>query len=76
MSSIYRVQGLTLKALDSATKAMEIEPNNPIVHINLGVIYIDLGDFDKAVNATQVALKLNPENPEALINLWYIQVSG
>ena len=46
-------------------KALELDPDNPDVLINLGSIYQDLGNLDQALASTLKSLELKPDNPDA-----------
>jgi tetratricopeptide (TPR) repeat protein len=50
-------------------KAIEIEPNNPRLHLNLGVALAEAGDFTSAIPAYRASLALNRAQPLALVNL-------
>jgi len=54
------------QALDCYRQALKIDPKNDKVHFNLGVLYFDLGEKDKAREAFRIALHLRPNFPEAL----------
>ena len=68
-------------AIDLITRAIQIFPNRPIYHNNLGNAYRDSGrcdqaiayhqlaDIDRAVSAYQKAIKLKPDSAEAYYNL-------
>ena len=47
------------EALLVTQKVLELEPNNPTAHINLGSIYKDLGNLDQALAFTLKSLELN-----------------
>ena len=57
------------KALASTLKSLELKPDNPDAHMNLGSIYKDLGNLDKALAFTLKSLELKPDNFTAHINL-------
>ena len=48
------------EALASTLKALELKPDDPTVHMNLGGIYKELGQLDKALASTLKALELKP----------------
>ncbi len=49
-------------ALDVFTKALEIDPDNAITHNNLGLLYHNLGNKEKALSHYLQAAQLHPEN--------------
>lgn len=70
--SLYNRLGVALRqqqkhrqALECYQKALKLEPKDEKVHFNLGVLYLDLGEKDKALKACQAALDLCPDFPEA-----------
>ena len=50
-------------------EALEIKPDYPEVHNNLGVLLAKSGRVDEAMAEYQTALELNPDYPEAHNNL-------
>jgi len=61
-----RVTGELEKALPYYEQRNQIQPSNCWPIVNMGMIYLRLGNYDKAVTATQDALRLCPENVGAL----------
>jgi cytochrome c-type biogenesis protein CcmH/NrfG len=57
------------KAIDAYTRALEIRPNSPNVLTDQGVMFRDLGQFDKAVQNFQKANQLDPKHVQSLFNL-------
>jgi DNA-binding response OmpR family regulator/predicted TPR repeat methyltransferase len=53
------------KALECYQQALNLDSKNEKVHFNLGVLYFDLGDQDKAREAMRQALQLRPDFTEA-----------
>ena len=39
------------------------------MHVNLGGIYKELGELDKALDSTLKSLELQPDNEDALLNM-------
>ena len=66
---MYRDLGYLDEALDSTLKSLELKPDNPTAHMNLGWIYKDVGNLDKALASTLRSLELKPNNPDAHMNL-------
>lgn len=56
-------------AIDAYAKALELEPNNPDVLTDQGVMYRELGNFDKAVANFKKAGTLNPKHVQSAFNL-------
>ena len=52
-------------ALDYIQKAIAINPNNLNLRLNLGVLYIVLGDKDKAKEVFNLILSADPQNQVA-----------
>ena len=50
-------------------EAVELDPNNPALFFNLGVISGEQGDFDKAKEYYRKAIELDPNYVDAYINL-------
>jgi len=48
-------------ALKNLTTAIEYSPNNPYVFYNLGVVYTEISEYTKAVEAFENAIKLDAE---------------
>jgi len=53
------------QALDWYQKALQIDPKNDKIYFNLGVLYFDWGEKEKALEALQIALELRPDFVEA-----------
>ncbi|MEJ2163890.1 MAG: tetratricopeptide repeat protein [Desulfobacterales bacterium] len=56
-------------AVDLITRAIEIHPNQPIYHNNLGNVYRDSGNFWQAIFCYQKALEIKPDFVEVYVNL-------
>jgi cytochrome c-type biogenesis protein CcmH/NrfG len=56
-------------AVDAYAKALALVPNNPDVLTDQGVMYRQLGAFDKAVADFKQAGKLNPRHLQSFFNL-------
>ncbi|MEL6347963.1 MAG: tetratricopeptide repeat protein [Myxococcota bacterium] len=50
-------------------QARALQPNNPGIHLNLGIGYRGLGRFEEAQRSYQKALELDPGNPDPYLNL-------
>ena len=49
-------------AADAYQATLKIDPNNDAAHTNLGTVYYQTGEFDKAEAEAQAALKLKPND--------------
>jgi len=58
-------------AVDLITRAIQIFPNQPIYHNNLGNAYRDSGHYEQAIVCYHNALQSKPDLSEAYINLGY-----
>lgn len=56
-------------ALTRATLASQLAPDSPQVWLLLGRLYLQMEDFDQAVDAIQNARELDQEDPAALFDL-------
>ena len=54
----------------SCRKAIEINPDFPDAHHNLGNILKDLGELQEAELSQRKAIELNPDLADAYLNLW------
>lgn len=50
-------------------KARSFDPENPDIHMNLGIAYRGVGRYEEAKAAYEMVLRLEPENPEPHVNL-------
>ena len=48
---------------------IKIQPNNEDAHNNLGVVFKDLGEHEKAINCYKKAIEINPNYVNAYNNL-------
>uniref|UniRef100_A0A7C3UWM2 Response regulator n=1 Tax=Desulfobacca acetoxidans TaxID=60893 RepID=A0A7C3UWM2_9BACT len=53
------------QALEYYQQALNLDSNNEKVHFNMGVLFFDLGEKDKALEALGIALQINPAFTEA-----------
>lgn len=56
------------KSINAYGKALEIEPNNPNVLTDQGVMFRKIGQFDKALANFEKASKLDPKHLQSLFN--------
>jgi arylsulfatase A-like enzyme/Tfp pilus assembly protein PilF len=57
------------EALIYAARAVELCPHDADVHYNLGVMYLEQVQFDRAEGPLEEALRLNPRHPKAAAQL-------
>ncbi len=57
------------KAINAYTKALELDPKNPDILTDQGIMYRELMAFDKAVANFEKAGKLDPKHVQSLFNL-------
>lgn len=50
-------------------KALKLDPNNSRGHYIYGLVLLDLGEYDNAVDAFQKSVTLDPDNPSAWLKL-------
>jgi tetratricopeptide (TPR) repeat protein len=59
--------------ISSLQKAIEIAPDVPAFHVDLGIAYSRSGDLDRAEASLKRALALNPKHPAAYNELGMVQ---
>ncbi len=57
------------KAIDAYAHALEIDPKNPNVLTDQGVMYREIGQYDKAIANFQKANAIDPSHMQSLFNL-------
>lgn len=57
------------KAIEAYGRALELEPNNPDVLTDQGVMYRDLGNFDLAIANFKKASTIDPKHVHSLFNM-------
>ncbi len=68
-ADVARTRGDAGTAVRIYRKALEIEPENPRLHLNLGVSQSQSGGFADAVVSLRRSLELEPRQPLAQVNL-------
>lgn len=69
LSSLYLVQNNLLESEKILREIIELEPKNPHIHHNLGVIYAKKKEHNKAIRKFEKAINLNPDFANAYFNL-------
>jgi TolB-like protein/Tfp pilus assembly protein PilF len=65
------------KALEAASRAVELQPNNPLALKALAAIYHYLGRYDESDRIGRQAIRLNPNDPDALGQFgWRLAIRG
>ncbi|MBC7871421.1 MAG: tetratricopeptide repeat protein [Chitinophagaceae bacterium] len=67
----YRAQDYT-GALDTYQRALDFDPNNPIIHYRMGYVYTQSGELEKAEQFLTRALELDPGLTAAMAALGYV----
>jgi tetratricopeptide (TPR) repeat protein len=49
------------KAIESYSKALDIDPNNELIWHYLGHCYLKLEKYEKAINSLKIAIEINKE---------------
>lgn len=75
-AELYNNYGLALfyldkfdEAIENFKKAIEIDTDFALPYANMGLIYLNNGNYEKAEHFFLQALKKDPENPETHYNL-------
>jgi len=61
---IYQYKGDLKKAEAAFKKALELEPNDPVVHYNLAQVYLSQGKLDEALEMLERGVALDPESAQ------------
>jgi cytochrome c-type biogenesis protein CcmH/NrfG len=61
------------RAIDAYNAALKLQPNNPDVITDLGVVYEQLADYDKALAAFERAQQVDPKHLQSLMNVGVIE---
>jgi len=64
LASLYQKQGRNLEALLLCEQLGELNPQNALYHVNIGVLNVRLQRFDVALAALQRAMELEPDNAD------------
>lgn len=66
----YRAQDYT-GALDTYGRALELDPNNPVIHYKIGYVSAQSGDMQRAVQHYQAAMELEGDFAPAMAGLGF-----
>lgn len=58
------------KAVTALEKCLQLEPNNPVVHFELGKNYLAMKQYPKAFSSFEKASQLDPGNKWALVGMY------
>lgn len=75
-ANIYLQTGERDKFQEMMEVAVKKDPNNEILHFNLGVVNSDLGNKDKAKEHYERSIEINPEYFNSYINLVNVILDG
>jgi cytochrome c-type biogenesis protein CcmH/NrfG len=63
------------KAIDAYTRALELRPNDPNVLTDQGVMYRDIGQFQRAIANFQKANQVDPKHVQSLYNMGVVYLN-
>lgn len=69
MGDVYLLRQQLPEAEAAYQKALQVEPNNPVVETQLGALYLKSGQLEKAREALARAVQIEPRNPAAYLDL-------
>ena len=55
------------EALDCYTKAIELDPNDPILYSNRSAMHLNLNEFDQAITDAEKAISIKPDYAKAYL---------
>jgi tetratricopeptide (TPR) repeat protein len=68
-ANIYYFKGDKTKFKEKLEEAVQINPNNPVLHFNIGVMKMEQKDTEGAIKSYQKAIELDPKYVDAYNNL-------
>lgn len=74
-ASIAYELGDKAKFTDLMKEAVKLQPNNPSLFFNIGVVSMDQGKVDDAIAAYKKAIELKPDYSDAWLNLAYAKIA-
>ncbi|MBT8054417.1 MAG: hypothetical protein HKN57_08175 [Xanthomonadales bacterium] len=70
-------EGTTIRARNSAERALQLDPENPEAHVSLGIIHHISQDGIRSLSLLNRAIKLRPSYAEAFSKIsWVAQILG
>jgi tetratricopeptide (TPR) repeat protein len=66
LGTAYFMKGLVREGIEANLEAIKIQPEFPIAHNNLAVAYLEIGEFDKAIEHCDKAMELGFEVAQEL----------
>ncbi len=66
LGSIYNLQGNYSKSIETLNRGLKVDPNHPILHLNLAKAYEQVGNIDAASLEYEAALRSKPGWFEAI----------
>ena len=69
LAVICLMQSKHIESILLLQRALQLKPNNPEAHNNLGNALREQGDLDAAIASYNIALQFKPNYPEAQVNL-------
>ncbi|MBN2054753.1 tetratricopeptide repeat protein, partial [bacterium] len=66
------LQGKYYEGLGALQSAVLLQPDSTLIHNNMGFAYLQLAEYDKALEEYQTTLRLDPDDPVAHLNLGVI----
>lgn len=73
-SSVYLISGKEDLLLEKLTERIKIDPRNEVNFFNMGVLYKNKNEDDKAIQAFEKAIQINPKYKDAYINIAFIKL--
>jgi tetratricopeptide (TPR) repeat protein len=74
-ASIEYELGNKAKFTDLMKEAVKLQPDNPSLFFNIGVVSMDQGKADEAIAAYKKAIELKPDYSDAWLNLAYAEIA-
>jgi tetratricopeptide (TPR) repeat protein len=65
LAALYRAAGRPSSAAEAYRSALAVDPQNMVAHTNLGLLYYDVLDLDRAVYHLKIATEIDPGSYEA-----------
>ncbi len=71
LAQIYQIAGKNQESIKLLSKAASLSPRNPIIYQKLASQYIQLRNYEKAIEVLQTAVALSPVDVESNLLLAY-----